>query len=363
MSELRLAVIGGGRMGLTHAETLARRTCGARLVAVTTASAERAAEVRRRCGDLPVYSSLDILLQAERLDAVVIASRTSAHVRNVEVCAAAGVHMLCEKPLALNLEDCDRAIEAAGTAGVKLMIGHVRRFDSGYLEAKRLIEAGAIGVPVMVRAISGDMDPPPPSFADLSVSGGLLLDFMYHDFYLARWLMVDEIVRVYTEAGALIDEGVRSVGDVDNAVVSARFGGGAVASLTASRTTRYGHDLRTEVIGDEGAVQVGYFRQTPVRLLDRKGVHHDTPHSTPERMGEAFVTELQAFVDCVRDDTDPPVSNADGRATVAVSVAATRSIRERTPVDVEVRRCQTVARTNNGLSSYDGGRERKDRQV
>jgi predicted dehydrogenase len=362
MSEVRMAVVGVGRIGLTHAETLGHRTRGARLVAVTTSNSGRAAEVRRRCGEVAVYPSLDRLLEAGQVDAVVIASTTSAHVGNVERCAAAGVHMLCEKPLALKLDDCDRAIAAAEAAGVKLMIGHVRRFDSGYLEAKRLIEAGAIGVPVIVRAISGDMDPPPASFADLAVSGGLLLDSMYHDFYLSRWLMADEIVRVYTEAGALIDEGVRSVGDVDNAVVSARFAGGAVGTMTASRVTRYGHDLRTEVIGDEGAVQVGYFRQTPVRLLDRKGVHHDTPHSTPDRMGEAFVTELQAFVDCVRDDNDPPVSNADGRATVAVGLAATRSIRDGRPVNVELGRPETMAK-KRVLSSSDEGRQRRDRKV
>jgi len=174
--------------------------------------------------------------------------------------------------------------------------------------------------------------------------------------------MADEIIRVYTEAGALIDEGVRSVGDVDNAVVSARFAGGAIGTMTASRVTRYGHDLRTEVIGDEGAVQIGYFRQTPVRLLDRRGVHHDTPHTTPERMGEAFVRELQAFVDCVRDDTDPPVSNADGRATVAVSLAATRSIREGRPMDVEVSHPEMMAK-KSGPSSLDGGRQREEKKV
>jgi predicted dehydrogenase len=336
MSELQVAVVGGGRMGVTHAETLTHRTRGARLVAVTTSKPERAAEIRRRCGDVAVHPTLDRLLEAGGIDAAVIASSTAAHVENVERCAAAGIHMLCEKPLGLDLAGCDRAITSAEGARVKLMVGHMQRFDSGYVAAKRFIQAGAIGVPVIVRAISGDMDPPPASFADPSVSGGLLLDLMYHDFYLSRWLMADEIVRVYTEAGALIDGGVRSVGDVDNAVVAARFAGGALGTMTASRVTRYGNDLRTEVIGDEGAVQVGYFRQIPVRLLDRRGVHHDTPHSTPDRMGEAFVRELQAFVDWVRDDTDPPVSTLDARATVAVSVAATRSIRDRAPVEVEL---------------------------
>lgn len=334
MDKMRTAVIGVGRIGLTHAENLAHRVQGAQLVAVTTSKPERAAAVRQRCGDLPVYPTMEALLDSETLDAVAIASSTSAHADNVVAAAAAGVHIFCEKPLALTLEDCDRAIAAAEAGGVKFMMGHVRRFDAGHVEAKRLIESGAIGRPLVFRAISGDVDPPPASFADPAVSGGLILDAMYHDLYLAPWLMDDEIDRAYAEGGALVDEGVRSVGDVDNAVVTLHFDKGGMGSLFVSRTTRYGHDLRVEVIGAEGAVQVGYFRQTPVRLLDRHGVHHDMPRTTPERLGDAFVTELQAFVDCVVADTASPVTGYDSRATVAVGIAATQSMHKNQPVCV-----------------------------
>jgi myo-inositol 2-dehydrogenase/D-chiro-inositol 1-dehydrogenase len=265
MDEIRMAVVGVGRMGLTHAENLARRVRGARLVAVTTSKAERAAEVRRSSGDVAVFPTLEALLDTGELDAVCIASSTSAHADNVDACAAGGLHIFCEKPLALTLKDCDRAIAAVERAGVKLMMGHVRQFDAGHVEAKRFIEAGAIGRPLVFRAISGDVDPPPPSFADPAVSGGLILDAMYHDLYLSRWLMADEPVRAYAEGGALVDPAIGAVGDVDNAVVTLRFGKGAMATLFVSRTTRYGHDLRVEVIGDEGAVQIGRFRQTPVR--------------------------------------------------------------------------------------------------
>jgi scyllo-inositol 2-dehydrogenase (NAD+) len=332
VSELRVAVVGAGRIGLTHAESLVRRVHGARLVAATTSRPERSEALCRACGTVSVHPSLEALLEAEALDAAVIASSTSAHVDNVVRCAAAGVHLLCEKPLALDLDGCDRAMDAAATAGVKLMIGHVRRFDSGYVEAKRLIESGAIGRPVLYRSISGDMDPPPPSFADLSVSGGLILDSMYHDIYLGRWLLADEVVRVHGEGEALIDDGVRSVGDVDNAVVSLRFAGGAMGSLSASRVTRYAHDLRGEVIGDEGAVQIGALRRRPLRLLDRNGVHHDTVHTSGQRMGDAFAAMLQSFVDCVHDNIEPPVTAADSRATVAAAIAATESIRTGLPV-------------------------------
>jgi predicted dehydrogenase len=333
MSQVRIAVIGAGRMGLTHAENLARRVAGARLVAVTTSDERRASEVRRRCGDsVAVHADVDSLLKQEKLDAVCVSSSTSAHPANVIQCAEAGLQIFCEKPLALTLEECDAAIEVVQSAAVKLMMGHVRQFDAGHVEAKRLIASGAIGQPLVFRAISGDTDPPPPSFADPAVSGGLLLDAMYHDFYLSRWLLDDEVARVYGEGGALVDPAIGAVGDVDNAVVMLRFAGGAMGTLFVSRTTRYGHDLRIEVIGDEGAVHIGRFRQTPVRLLDRRGVHHDMPWTTPDRLNEAFGTELQAFVDCVARDAEPPVTGQDSRAIIAVGLAATRSMREGKPI-------------------------------
>lgn len=335
MSAVRIAVVGVGRMGVTHAENLSSRVRGAQLVAVTTSSADRAEEARRRCGDVPVYATLDEMLAANVADAVVISSSTSAHVANVEACAAAGVDILCEKPLGLGLDDCDRAAAAARKAGVRLMIGHVRRYDSGYREAKRVIDSGAIGRPVLFRAISGDVDPPPASFADLGVSGGLIVDAGYHDIYLGRWLMGAEIVRVYAEGGALVDAGVRSAGDVDNAIVSVRFADGAMGTLTVSRTARYGHDLRVEVIGDEGAVKVGRLRKTPIRILDRSGAHHDAVRTTPERLGDAFVTMMQAFVDCIENDVEPPVTSDDARATLAVALAGRQSVQTGQPVPID----------------------------
>jgi inositol 2-dehydrogenase len=334
VSEIRIAVAGVGRIGLTHAENLARRVRGAKLTAVTTSNEERAEQARQCCGDVAIYPNLDALLGAERLDAVCIASSTAAHADNVVQCAAAGLHIFCEKPLALTLAECDRAIAATERAGVKLMVGHVRRFDAGHVKARRHIEAGAIGKPLVFRAISGDVDPPPPSFANPAVSGGLIVDAMYHDLYVARWLLSDEVERAYAEGGALVDPAIGAVGDVDNAVVMLRFTEGAMGTLFVSRTCRYGHDLRVEVIGDQGAVQVGYYRQTPVRLLDRGGVHHDMTRTFPQRFGDAFVAELQAFVDCVLHDIEPPVTGNDSRATLAVGIAATASMHERRPVDV-----------------------------
>jgi inositol 2-dehydrogenase len=334
MQRLRIAIVGVGRMGLTHAENLVHRISRAELVAVTTSNPQRAEEVQKSCGPVTVYPDLDTMLEKAKIDAVVIASSTGAHAANVEKCAAAGLQIFCEKPLALNLPDCDRAIAAAEKAGVKLMIAHMRRFDSGYAEARRVIQAGEIGKPLIFRGFSGDTEPPPPSFADLKVSGGLMMDSMIHDIDMSRWLMDDEILRVYTEADALVDAGVAQVRDVDNAVVVARFRQGMLGNYVASRLTRYGHDLRVEVLGEEGCVQVGRLRKTPLVVYTRKGAAHDTMRTTPDRFQDAFVNELEAFIDCVIDDTKPPVTGYDSRAAVAVALAARRSHEEKKPVNI-----------------------------
>lgn len=332
---LRLAVIGAGRIGLVHADNLAHRVQGAELVAATTANPARAARLRAMCGEIPVFPTLsDLLQQGPELDAVVIASSTSAHLENIRACAGAGLHIFCEKPLALSLADCDAAIEAAERGGVSLMLGHVRQFDRGYQAAKARIDAGDIGRPIVFRAIAGDQDPPPPSFADPQVSGGLITDAGYHDLYLARWLMGDEISRAYAEGAALVDPAIGAVGDVDNAVVDFRFYGGALGTLFVSRTTRYGHDVRVEIIGEEGALHVGYLRSTPVNWLTRQGVLHDVVPDTAARYADAFVTELQAFVDSLLAGETPPVTGFDGRATLAVALAATRALHEQRPIPV-----------------------------
>lgn len=329
---LRIAVVGVGRIGIVHARNLAHRVRGGRLVAVSTANDQRAALVRRDCGeDVAIYPDLATLLSLAELDAVVIASPTAAHRANVEQCAAAGLHVFCEKPLALSVADCDAAIAAAERAGVKLMVGHVRQFDAGYKAARERIAQGEIGPPLVFRAIAGDQDPPPPAFADPAVSGGLITDAGYHDLYLARWLMGSEIVRVFAEGAALVDPALGAVGDVDNAVVSLRFANDALGTLFVSRTTRYGHDVRVEVIGAEGALHVGYLRRTPLNVLTRAGVWHDVIPDSSVRYAAAFESMLQAFVDCIRDDTPPPVSGADSRAVVAVGVAATRSLHSGRP--------------------------------
>jgi scyllo-inositol 2-dehydrogenase (NAD+) len=246
--------------------------------------------------------------------------------------AAAGKHIFCEKPLALTLSECDEAIQAANSAGVALQIGFMRRFDPPYLAAKQKIDAGAIGHPVMLRASSRDPVRTSLEFARRENSGGIILDMGVHDFDAARWLMGSDVTRVQTEGGCLVYPELAEVGDIDNVMISLKFASGAVGSIDLSRNSVYGYDIRTEVLGSEGGLIIGTLQQTPVLLLTRQGVTHDTIPYFMERFGTAYAAEIRDFVACLRDGRPPQITGLDARHATATGIAATRSYDEDRPV-------------------------------
>src|SRR5437016_2261108 len=146
-----------------------------------------------------------------------------------------------------------------------------------------------------------------------------------HDFDLARWLMGSEVERVTAEGTTLVCNTLASVGDIDNAVINLRFVSGALGNVEVSRNAFYGYDIRTEVLGSEGAVMIGTHQHTPVLLLTRAGAQHDITPYLMERFGDAYRVQLQHFVDCLRSGRPPLVSGADALAAFEIAVAATQS--------------------------------------
>src|SRR6266702_945939 len=158
---------------------------------------------------------------------------------------------------------------AVAQAHVPLQVGFMRRFDTGYQKAKALIDEGHIGRPVTFKSIGRDPFCPRREYADPVMSGGLIIDMAIHDFDLARWLMGSEVERVSAEGTLLVCKDLESVGDIDNAVINLRFVNGALGNVEVSRNAFYGYDIRTEVLGSEGALVIGTHQQTPVVLLTR----------------------------------------------------------------------------------------------
>ncbi|MCK6629452.1 MAG: inositol 2-dehydrogenase [Anaerolineae bacterium] len=333
-AKLPVGVIGLGRMGQVYARHLAGRIPQAKIVAVADAMAERAQTFAAELEGISWSTDYRDVLANPEIRAVFVISPTSTHREVVIAAAEAGKAIFCEKPVALTLEDTDAMLAVIAQKGVLFQAGFMRRFDAGYMAAKKQIEAGVIGQPVTFKSVGRDPFCPDLEYARPSVSGGLILDMAIHDFDLGRWLMGNEVKRVYTEGGTLAFPQLNTVGDIDNAVVNMLFKNGTLGNVEVSRNALYGYDIRTEVLGTTGGVQIGYFRQTPVLILTRQGISHDMVPYLMERFGEAYLAQAQDFVERVRTDQSPLVTGQDARAALEIALAATQSYHQARPIEL-----------------------------
>ncbi len=329
---MRIGLIGAGRMGKVFAHTLAFSVAGVQLAAVADPDEAAARDAAARYHIPAWFSDYRRMLAEVELDAAVVVTPTGTHAQVIQAVAAAGRHIFTEKPLADSLAGCDAAIAAAEAAGVKLQVGFMRRFDPAYLMARQKIEAGAIGTPVMFKGVGRDPGRPSLEFARRENSGGLILDMGIHDFDLARWLMGAEVDRVYAEGSCLVFPELQEVGDIDNAVINLHYSNGAVGNIDVSRNALYGYDIRTEVLGSEGALRIGKDQLTDTLVLTRAGITHDTVPNFMTRFASAYAEEIRDFVRCVLEDCEPAVTGREARAATAIGVAATRSLDEGRPV-------------------------------
>lgn len=331
---VRVGLIGAGRMGRTLAHHLAFSVESAEFIAIADSVADSAQRLAAQCRVDAVYTNYHDLLARDDIDAVVIVTPTNTHVPIIKDAAAAGKHIFTEKPLALTVAACDDAIAAVNAAGVQMQVAFMRRYDPAYVAAKRRIDAGDIGRPVMFKSVGRDPWRTSLEFARRENSGGLIADMAIHDFDLARWLMGSEVERVHSEGGCLVFPELATVGDIDNAVVNLRFTDGAVGNIDVSRNAVYGYDIRTEIIGSEGSLFIGTLQQTPTLLLRKNNVSHDTIPGFMERFAAAYAGEIRDFVEAVATGRAVTVGGADARAATAIAVAATRSLDEGRPVHI-----------------------------
>lgn len=325
MANIGIGVIGLGRMGQVYARHVARQIASAALVAVADPSSAATDAFSAQVGGVTAYADYHDLLRDQQVQGVIIASPTSTH-RDVVIAAAdAGKAIFCEKPTALTLSATDEMLAAVARAGVVFQVGFMRRFDRAYADAFAKIESGLIGEPVNIRSIGRDPFRTSLEYANPAVSGGLIVDMGIHDFDVIRWLMRDDIQRVYTEAASLVYPELETVGDVDSAQISVRFARGGLGNVEVTRTAIYGYDIQAEVVGAQGTLQIGYLRETPVTVLTKSGVQHDVVPHFPQRFGSAYTAQIEHFVDCLRTGRTPIVTPQDARAALQAALAAERS--------------------------------------
>jgi predicted dehydrogenase len=335
MSEkINVGLIGTGRLGNMYAEFLTTRVSKANLVAVADIIPERATKCSEKYDIPKTYFSHQEINDDKSLDAVIITATTSNHKEIVLDAAEKGKPIFCEKPMSLSLEDARIMQSSIHQHGVFYQQGYMRRFDTGFAEAKKKIEKGVIGVPVVFRGSSRDPYLPTLEYLYPHNSGGQILDQAVHDIDIARWYMGD-ISTVYSIGGVLAFPEAAEAGDTDNVIMAMKFESGCLGEVDISRNGVYGYDIRAEVLGTKGALKIGYLRETPIQVLTTEGVTHDVVPYFPERFCDAYVSQLNDFLNNLKNNLNPMVTIEDGIAGLQVAIAATDSLAKQTVVNIK----------------------------
>jgi predicted dehydrogenase len=334
MEKLGIGVLGVGEMGRRHAENLRRLVPQAKLVAIADVNHQRARQAAEELEIEHALPSLEAMLERKDIRAVLIATPDKFHADAVIAAAGAGKDILCEKPLALNVQDAREAIGATESAGVRLQVGFMRHYDPAHVAAMKQIEAGEIGEPVILKSIGRDKDAPPIEAYSSQLNGMLLFTNTIHDFDSARWLMMDEVEEVHTFTTSSIRPEVEQYNDVVASTVNLRFRHGAIGNIESYAQAVYGYDVRTEVVGSKGSILIGSLRQHSATFLKKDNGGFVTGDHFLARFSDAYLAEIRDFVDMVLSDREPLVNGTDGLRAVEIAVAAQRSYLEKTACPV-----------------------------
>jgi myo-inositol 2-dehydrogenase/D-chiro-inositol 1-dehydrogenase len=329
---MRIGLIGLGRIGAFHAETLSKNDHVDQLL-VTDAAPGVAEATAAKFGATPV-SSVDELL-GSGLDGVVIASSTPTHLALLRAAVAAGVPTFCEKPVAEDPYAVGDLVEAVQRSGIAVQIGFPRRFDPSFVAAKAALDAGELGWLTTIRSTT--MDPAPPPAAYVAVSGGIFRDCAIHDFDAVRWATGREVIEVYATGSNRGEAFFADAGDVDTSSALLTFDDGTIAVISNTRYNAQGYDVRLELHGSAGSVAAGLDDGLPLRSADPE-VHFPAGPAHAffmDRFAEAFRIEIETFLNVASGQQTSPCTITDGLEASWIAEACSRSLREHRPVRLD----------------------------
>lgn len=329
---MRLGLIGLGRIGNFHAETLTALPEVSSLV-VTDAAPGAATAIADRLAAKAVDTPEELI--ASGVDGVVIAAATDAHPGLLLAAAEAGLPIFCEKPLAGTITDGLDVTRRLAETGVAVQVGYPRRFDPGFAAAHEAIVSGDLGWVHTVRSTTHDPAPPPREY--LARSGGIFRDCSVHDFDAVRWVTGREVVSVYASGSSRGDAMFEELGDVATAATVLSLDDDTRALISNTRYNPRGHDVRLEVHGSRDSIAAGLEDQLPLRSVEPGTTF---PSGTPhvffmDRFAAAFRAELTAFTDLVAGRRSSPCTAQDALETSWVAEAATLSLTQNRPVTLD----------------------------
>lgn len=339
MSKIKLSValIGSGRAGMIHARNFKGSVPNARIAAVCD-PVEDAAKTAAEELELDTwYTDYRQIMELKDIDAVIVATPTKYHCEIVIAAANAGKHILCEKPMAMTVDECNLMDEAAKKNGVALQIAFMRRFDTSFMAAKKMVDAGEIGDVVMVRSNTRGPSIPKPWMYDISKSNGPLAEVCSHDIDSLRWFTGSDFKTVFAIGGNYrCPDAKKDFPDFyDNVTLNATFYNGCQGMIDGAQGVLYGYDARCEILGTKGCIYLGNTRENSVTLcrsdMQQSGEYIN---SWKYLFREAYLEEDCDFIRAIIEQREPNVTAYDGKMAVLTVNAGNLSIKEKRIVEI-----------------------------
>lgn len=326
---MRVGLIGAGRIGVFHAQTLAAHSEVSEVI-VSDPILERAQAV---AADIAGKVAPDAEAMIGDIDAMVVAAATDVHAPMMHLAADAGIPVFCEKPIAGSLAATDEVVDHVNDAGIPAQIGFQRRFDAGYRQAKALVDDGTLGHLYSLRTTTHDYEPPPPGYVD----SGIYVDTQIHDFDIVRFVTGQEAVEVYATGFTTTADAFGDDRPIDTGVVIMTMSEGTQALMSGIRHSPLGHDVRMELFGVGDSVSVGLHPTLPLRSMEPGGVaiSEPTPKTFLDRFGPAYRAELEVFMNVAQGRAQSPCTPEDAREALRIAIACNISRAERHPVRLE----------------------------
>ena len=324
MQKVKVGIVGLGRLGSCHAKNIAFKISNATLTAACTVRKSECEFAKAELELSDCYEDFETMVNEADIDAVAVVSSSNFHNEHIRIALEAGKHVFTDKPLGLTMEECLESKEVVEKHKDKVfMIGFMRRYDPTYAYAKQKIMDGAIGKPFAIRCTS--IDPEATIEGAISygmTSGGIFLDMTVHDIDLARWFLEDEPETVYTIGGAYMHEEFGKMKDADNACAVMKFKRGGIATFYSGRDALHGYHIETEITGPKGRIRIGGVPQKNLAMMfNEHGAVQECVSYFPERFDEAYLLEMQEFIDCVQNRSKPGVGVIDGVENTRIAYA------------------------------------------
>lgn len=326
---VNICLIGTGRAGMIHGRNMAGKIKNAQLIALCDPMEENLQKAQSELAVKYVYRNYRDALANDEIDAVVIVTPTAYHKEIAIAAAQAKKHILCEKPLAMDEQECKEIIAAAKTNNVKLQVGFMRRFDANFQEAKKAVDEGAIGDVTLIKSLTHGPSQPKEWMYDISISSGPIGEVNSHDLDTLRWFANDEVASIYAIGGNFRSSEVKEnyLDYYDTVSMNIKFKSGILGAIDGAQYVQYGYDARAEVLGTKGSILIGDQGKNNVLIAQQNHqMTRSTMNSWTHLFREAYVAEDQAFIDCILKDTAPLVTGYDGLMAVKLVHAGLTSL-------------------------------------